>query len=324
MKPFRSTALVFMLVGFVSSHAAAENLARVAWLGTGTERGSAEFVTAFKQGLKDNSLLEGRDYVFDAVYADNHYDRFPALVRDLLKREPSVIMVVTVSSVRAAQQATKTVPIVMIATTDPVASGLVKTLAHPGGNTTGFGNMAEDLSGKYVQFLRELRPGKNHLGVLINPKNPSSQAVFRRIEKAAQQVGIQAHRYDLIGGNELEMSFKAIAQSRPDALAMIADNSYLDRRNELCALALRYRIPVFAFAPDFADAGCLVGFGSPRRSIFRRSAVYVKRLLNGADPAELPVELPTLFELAINMKTAKSLGVTIPPIVLQRAERLIE
>jgi len=315
----------FLAMGLIGLHAAhAEEIARIAWLGTGTPEGSAEFVAAFKGGLKENGLVEGRHYVFDARYANNHYERFPELVQDLLKREPSVIMVVTVASVRAAQRATKQVPIVMISTTNPVASGLVESLSHPGGNTTGLGNMAEDVAEKYVQLFKELRPDGHRLGVLINPKNPSSRPVLKKIQRSALDHGITAQAIEFVGADDLEGAFNTIARDRPDALTLIADNSYLDRRAEICGLALRHRIPVFAFAPDFADAGCAAGFGSPRRALFRRSAIYVRKLLDGASPAELPVEMPTMFELAINRTTTNALGIRIPKTVLIRADRVIQ
>lgn len=324
MNAIRALVLGTVIVVLGAPCRAEPDRARIAWLGTGTEKGSADFVAAFKQGLQDNGLVEGRQYVFDARYADNHYERFPELVADLLQRKPSVIMVVTVSSVRAAQRATKTVPIVMISTTDPVASGLVKSLARPGGNTTGFGNMAEDLSGKYIQLFQELRPGATRLGVLVNPRNPSSRAVFEKIRQAAQQRGVTAQLHELVGADDLDKAFAAIARTRPEGLALIADNSYLDRRAEICGLAQRHRIPVLGFAPDFADAGCVIGFGTPRRRIFRRSAVYVRKLLDGANPAELPVQLPVLFELAVNKKAARALGLGIPETLLLQTDRVIE
>jgi len=310
------------LLGGFDAHA--EGIARIAWLGTGTTEGSTEFVAAFKAGLRENGLIEGQHYVFDARYANNHYERFPALVADLLTREPSVIMVVTVASVRAAQRATRSVPIVMISTTDPVGSGLVRSLSHPGGNTTGLGNMAEDVAEKYVQLFRELRPRGRRLGVLINPNNPSSRAVFRRIQSSARDAGITTHAIEFVGAHDLEPAFRTIARDSPDALTLIADNSYLDRRAEICALALQYQIAVFAFAPDFADAGCAAGFGSPRVSLFRRSAVYVRKILEGTNPADLPVEMPVTFELVINRKTTNALGITIPKTVLIRADRVIQ
>jgi len=314
----------FLPMYLVNSAVNANEPARVAWLGTGTSTGSAEFVKAFKDGLRENGLVEGRHYVFDARYADNHYERFPELVADLLTRNPSVIMVVTVSSVRAAKNATTRVPIVMISTTDPVRSGLVKTLAKPGGNVTGYGNMAEDLSEKYVQLLKDLKPAGRRLGVLIDPKNPSSEPVYRRINAAAQKRAITVVRFDVKGQADLKTAFAAMDRERIDGLALIANNAYLDRRVEICGLAARHRIAVLAFAPDFADAGCAIGFGSPRKGIFRRSATYVRKIIDGADPANLPVELPTIFELVVNKQTLGAFGVAIPPVLLQRADRFIE
>ena len=317
-------AIVFFTLMLSARMAAADGIARVAWLGAGSQVGSADFVAALKQGLGENGLLEGRNYVFDAVYANGNYDRFPALVNDLLARNPSVIIAVTVSSVRAAQRATKSVPIVMVSTTDPVGSRLVETLARPGRNTTGLGNMASDISGKYVQLLHEIRPEARHLAVMINPKNPSSRPVYERIEKTARKAGIQAQAFEVTTGGRLDARFEALARNRPDGLTIIADNSFLDQRREICRLALEDRVPVIAFSPDFADAGCVIGFGAPRRELFRRSATYVRKLLAGADPAELPVELPAIFETTINLNAANALGMAIPQSILLRADRVIE
>jgi len=303
---------------------AADKPARIAWLGAGSEAGSAEFVSAFKQGLKDNGLTEGRDYILDAVYAESHYERFDALVRELLRRDPAVIMVVTVASVRAAQKATKTVPIVMMSTNDPVKTGLVGSLARPGGNTTGLGTMASDVAEKYVQLLKEIRPDARRLAVLVNPGNPSNAAIFRRIQAVAKTHDIAAQEVRLTGSDDMNTVFATMVRGRPDALALASDLSFLDRRAQICGLALKHQIPIFAHAPDFAEAGCLAGFGTSRRELYRHSARYVKKILDGAKPSELPVELPMRFGLAVNLRTAKALGVQFPYQTQLRADKVIE
>lgn len=324
MRRLSAAVVVILLLMSCAGTGAAGSMRRVAWLGAGSKAGSADFVAALKQGLKDNGLREGQDYVFDAVYANGNYDRFPALVNDLLTRNPSVIVAVTVSSVRAAQRATKSVPIVMVSTTDPVGSKLVQTLARPGGNTTGLGNMASDISGKYVQLMREIRPGAKHLAVIINPKNPSSWAVYERIAKTARTVGIQTQPFEVTAVDRLNAPFEALARTHPDGLTIIADNSYLDQRRKICRLARENQIPVLAFSPDFADAGCLIGFGAPRRELFRQAATYVRKLLQGADPEDVPVELPVIFETTINLETAKAIGLSVPQSLLLQADQVIK
>lgn len=297
---------------------------RIAWLGAGTSDGSAEFVDVFKDGLKDQGLVEGKDYVFDAVYADNRYERFPSLVRQLLSRNPSVIMAVTVASVRAAQQATRTVPIVMMTTNDPVAAGLVASLARPGGNTTGLGNMAEDITEKYIQLTHEFSPRAKNLVVLTNPGNSSHKAIVEKLRVAGQTRGLATQAVPAAGDRELRSVFAEIAARRADAVVLASDFSLLDRRGEICALALEFRIPLLGYAPEFADAGCLAGIGSSRRYLFRHSATYVKKILAGAQPQDLPVELPVRFELAINIKTARTLRLDVPSTTLLRADRVVE
>lgn len=324
MSRFRLLAVLMASLLLTALAGAAEKPARIAWLGAGSEAGSAEFVSAFKQGLKDNGLADGRDYILDAVYADSHYERFDSLVRELLQRDPAVIVVVTVASVRAAQKATKTVPIVMMSTNDPVKTGLVESLARPGGNTTGLGTMASDVAEKYVQLLKELRPGARRLAVLVNPGNPSNAAIFKRIESVARAQGIAAQEIRLTGSDDMGAVFAALAREHPDALVLASDLSFLDRRAQICALALKHRIPIFAHAPDFAEAGCLAGFGTSRRDLYRHSATYVKKILAGAKPAELPVELPMRFGLAVDLRTAKALGIVFPYQTLLRADRVIE
>jgi len=318
MSVFLASLLLAVIAG------AAERPARIAWLGAGSEAGSSEFVSALKEGLKDNGLTEGRDYILDAVYADNRYERFDGLVRELLRRDPAVIVVVTVASVRAAQKATKTVPIVMMSTNDPVNTGLVDSLARPGGNTTGLGTMASDVADKYIQLLRELKPGARRLAVLVNPGNPSNAAIFKRIESVARTQGIAAQEIRLAGSDDMASVFAGMAREHPDAVVLASDLSFLDRRAQICALALKHRIPIFAHAPDFVEAGCLAGFGTSRRDLYRHSATYVKKILAGAKPAELPVELPMRFGLAVNLKTAKALGAQFPYQTLLRADKVIE
>lgn len=302
----------------------AQQPARIAWLGSGSESGSAPFMAEFKNGLKENGLIEGRDYMVDARYADNRYERFPVLAEELLRREPVVIMVVTIASVRAAQQATKKVPIVMISTNDPVRYGLVASLARPGGNITGLGTMQEDLVTKYVQLLRDLRPGARRLAVLVNPDNPSNMALNEHLKTATHDLGVVVQAIKLTGADSLDAAFETMARDRPDAIAVAGDVSFLDRHVHICTLAVKHRLPVFGHTPEFADAGCLTGFGASRRALYRRSAAYVKKIFDGASPADLPVELPTRVELAINLKTAHMLGLNVPRSLLVRADKVIE
>lgn len=324
MTAVRHALAVLSLLSLALLEAAAQQPARIAWLGSGSEAGSAAFMAEFRQGLKENGLIEGRDYVVDARYADNRYERFPALVQDLLQRDPAVIMVVTIASVRAAQRATTTIPIVMISTNDPVKYGLVASLAHPGGNTTGLGTMQEDLVTKYVQLLRDLRPGARRLAVLVNPDNPSNVALSERLRASTHDLGVVVRAVKLTGADDLEAAFETMARDPPDAVAVAGDLSFFDRHIRICSFATKYRIPTFGHTPEFAEAGCLAGFGASRRALYRRSASYVKKILDGANPGDLPVEMPMRVELAVNLKAARELGLKVPKSLLLRADRVIE
>lgn len=317
-------ATLAILLWSTSSPVAAQQPRHIAWLGSGSESGSAVVLSAFKQGLKENGLIEGRDYVLDARYADNRYERFPALTQELLQRDPAVIVVVTIASVRAAQRATTQVPIVMMGTNDPVGAGLIASLARPGGNTTGLSTMAEDVAEKYLQLLRDLRPRARRLAVLVNPENPSGKTMFGRVQASARELGISAHPVELKGADDIDAVFDAMVRNHPDALAIASDLTFFDRHARICAAALHRRIPILAPSPDFADGGCLVGFGTTRRELYRRAATYVRKLFDGAKPGDLPVELPTRVELAINLKSARALGLKVPRTVLVRADKIIE
>ena len=297
---------------------------RIAWIWPGSVEGNAIIVSAFKEGMRENGLMEGKDYLLDQRYAEGKYDRFSALTDELLKRNPAILMVNTITSVRAAQQATKMVPIVFVHTNDPVGSGLVASLAHPGGNTTGLSTQNEDVVEKYIELLRELLPRASRIAVLINPGNPSGPKMFKRVSASAGAIGITARAFEVTSPGGLDSVFGAIAKHRPDALLVIPEATFFDQRNRIAALAIGQRLPAIVPQSEYVASGCLISFGTNRPEVFRRSAIYVKKILAGAKPADLPVEQPTKFELVVNMKTAKALGITIPQSVLLRADEVIK
>ena len=298
--------------------------ARIAWIGPGSASATAMRVSAFKDGMRENGLLEGKHYVLDERYAEGNYDRFPALTDELLKRNPAIIMVTTIASVRAAQQATKTIPILFISTNDPVGSGLVASLARPGGNTTGLSSQNEDTVSKYVELLRELLPRAARVAALVNPGNPSGIRMFERARDSAGGFGIGARAFEAASPQGLDAAFNAITQYRPDALLVVADSMLGSERDRIAAFALKQRIPAIASQSDFVVSGCLMSYGTNTIELFRRAATYARKILAGAKPADLPVEQPTKFELLINSKTAKTLGITIPQSILIRADKVIE
>lgn len=298
--------------------------ARIALLVSGATQSSGIFVDALKQGLREQGLVEGRDYVLDVRWAEGAYERFPALVREVVKQNPSAILVHTISAVRAAQSASKTIPIVMITINDPVGNGLIASLARPGGNTTGIANMAEDVTPKVLEMLRVVMPKAKVIAALFNPANPGNRALLEDVRKRAGASGLAVEPLEFRTPAELDATFVALGQRKADALLVIPDATFLDLRERIAALALRHRLPAFSNMTELTDAGCLLGYGPSRLTLFRRSAYYVKKILDGAKPADLPVEQPTRIELSVNLKTAKALGIRIPESVLLRADRVIE
>jgi putative tryptophan/tyrosine transport system substrate-binding protein len=297
---------------------------RIAFLGSGAAQSSGVFVTAIKQGLHDHGLNEGHDYILDARWAEGNYSRFPSLARELVDKQPAAILVTTIAAVRAAQAATTTIPIVMTAINDPVGAGLIASLSRPGANTTGVANLSEDVTPKVLDVLHAVLPQATAIAALLNPGNPSNQAMLDKIVAFSRSFGATIHAAELTSPTDLDAVFDRFAEHRADALVVINDATILDLRERILALALRNRIPAFSSYPEFTDAGALVGYGPSRLELYRRSAYYLKRIFDGARPADLPVEQPTRIELSINLKTAKSLGITIPDLFLARADRVIE
>ena len=302
----------------------AQALPRIAWIGPSDAAGQVRYIAAFKEGMRENGLLDGKDYVLDAQYADGHYDRFPAMVDAALKRDPALIVVITIASVRAAQQATKAVPIVFVSTNDPLGSGLVASLARPGGNTTGISNQAEDVIVKYVELLREALPQTKRVAVLLNPGNPSNLRMFERVRGSAHDRGISVTAYEAGSPEAIDAALERIARQRPDALLPNSDAMLLQYRDRIAAFALKERLPSIGTSPETAKSGYLLAYGANRPDMYRRAATYARKILAGAKPADLPVEQPTKFELVINLKTAKALGVTIPQSLLLSADEVIQ
>ena len=318
----RATLCAWLLV--LALPICAQVPARIARIGPGSAESREPCFSAFKQGMREGGLVEGTHYVLDERYADGNYDQFPALTGELLKRNPALVMVSTIASVRAAQQATKTVPIVFVAVNDPLGSGLVANLARPEGNTTGLSNQAEDTMAKNLQLLREVLPRATRVAVLFNPSNGSNPKLLERVRVAAPGLGIAVHPFGATAPGALDAVLGAIAQYRPDALLVIRDAMLADQRDRLAAFALKARIPLFVGQSSMVAAGGLIVYDSSLTDQCRRSATYVKKILAGTRPADLPVEQPTKFELVINLKTAKALGITIPPSVLLRADEVIQ
>ena len=285
---------------------------------------SASTIDAIKQGLSDNGLFEGRDYVLETRFAAGNYERFPEFARELAQAGARTILANTIASVRAAQNVTPPVPVVMLSINDPVGAGLVASLARPGGYTTGLGTLNEDLTPKMLELQREVLPKAMTIAALFNSSNPSNPAFLGNLRTAAGAIGITVLPVELKSPDTLDAAFSTIAARRPDALQILPDSGNLDLSDRIGALALAQRLPSFATTPVYAEFGGLMAYGASRRQLLIRSGYYVKRILDGAKPGDLPVEQPTQIELWINLKTAKALGISLPQTLLATADKLID
>ena len=296
----------------------------IAILISGAADSSAILVDAFKKGMSDNGMVETRDYVLDVRFADGNYNRFPMLAAEVAQRKPAAIVVSTISAALAAQRASATIPIVMTGLIDPVGAGLITSLARPGGNTTGMSSMAQDMTSKGLELLQTAVPTARTIAALFNPANAGNRQIMEDVRTQANTLGVTILPVEFKEPATLDATFDAAASLHPDALLVVGDATLIDLRERIAALALRHRLPTVSSIPELTDAGGLIGYGPPRREMYRRAANYVKKVLDGAAPANLPVEQPTLIELSINLKTAKALGLTIPESLLLRANKLIE
>ncbi len=301
-------------------------LPRVGFLSSGASASisSERQVKVIKQGLDANGLIEGRDYIFEARFVDGRYERFPEMARELAQAGVSVILVNTIASARAAQSLVPPRPVVMATVNDPVGMGLIASLARPGGHTTGIATLGENLTPKLLEFQRAILPKAVSIAALYNPANPTNEAFLKDLREHAAALGMSVIAIEARSRDDLEAAFAAMPAHRPDVLQVIADSGLLDLSDRIAALALMHRLPTFSTSPDFVRFGGLVAYGSARDWFYLRSTWYVKRILEGANPGDLPVEQPSKFELWINLKTAKSLGLTIPASLLATADEVIE
>jgi putative ABC transport system substrate-binding protein len=296
----------------------------IGFLGAGAAETSAPLIEALKQGLHENGFVEGKDYLLEPRWAEGRYERFPMLARELADQGVRVIIVHTISAARAAQRATSVIPIVMATMNDPVGNGLIATLARPGGNTTGLATLNQDVTPKLLELLNAFLPNATTIAALFNPANPSNQLYVDNVRAQAVPRGIAVRDFPLRTPDELNTVFGKIAAQRPDALLVIPDAATLDLGVRIAALALQYRIPVVSTNSELTGAGGLVSYGFSRPESFRRSGYFVKKVLDGVKPADLPVEQPTRLLLSVNVKTAKTLGLTVPPTLLTLADEVIE
>jgi putative tryptophan/tyrosine transport system substrate-binding protein len=296
----------------------------IGFLGAGAAASTSHLLAALKQGLSENGLVEGKDYVIESRWAEGVYERFPRLASDLVEKNARVIIVNTISAARAAQRATTVIPIVMATMNDPVGNGLIASLSRPGGNTTGLATLNQDVTPKLIEIFHEALPKAVTIAAIFNPANPSNQMYLERARVEAARFGITVEGYAVKSPNELDSAFGLIAAQAADGLLVIPDAATLDLRVRIANLAGQNRVPVVSTDPDLTSAGGLISYGISRRENFRRSAYFVKKILDGEKPADLPVEQPTRIQLSVNLKTAKTLGITLPASMLALADEVIE
>jgi putative ABC transport system substrate-binding protein len=302
----------------------AAKVARIGYLMPG-QRGVAQ--AAFMQGLRDHGYVEGRNLVIEYRSADGKLDRLPTLAAELVSLKVDVIVAAATVAALAAKQATRTIPIVFPAVSDPVATGLVAGFARPGGNVTGSSFFAPELVGKAVELLKQAAPAVSRVAVLWQPSGfaeHQGKALLKAAEVAAQALGVRLQVVEVRGPDDFDRAFVEMTKARVDALLVPTSATFVQGHRRLAALAAKSRVPAVYPTRDFVDAGGLMSYGPSVIDQFRRAATYVDKILKGAKPGDLPVEQPTKFELVINLKTAKALGLTIPQSVLGRADEVIQ
>ena len=317
-------ALTCVLVGAVVSAQQPKKVPRIGYLsGTSYSVNSAR-VDAFRQGLRELGYVEGKSIVIEWRYAEGKIDRLPALAAELVRLKVDVIVASAPPPTRSAKQATATIPIVMAYDDDPVGSGFVASLARPGGNITGLATLAPELSGKQLELLKEIVPKLSRVAVLGSATRPGSPQALREINLAADAAGVQLQYLEIQAPKDVETAFRAASRERADAVLVLSNQVLISHRRVVVDLAVKNRLPTIYSRPEYVEDGGLMSYTTSFTDLSRRAATYVDRILKGAKPADLPVEQPKKFELIVNLKAAKQIGLTIPPNVLAQADKVIK
>jgi putative ABC transport system substrate-binding protein len=281
-------------------------------------------IEAFRQGLRELRYVEGKSIVIDYRWAEGKLDRLPALAAELVRGKVDIIVTGGSSPTRAAKEATTTIPIVMAQDGDPVGTGFVASLARPGGNITGLSMLAPELSGKRLELLKEVVPRLSRVAVFGTSTNPGYAQVLKELELAAGVLKVKLQYLDILEPKDIETAFRAASKGRAEAVLVLASPIINSQRTQLAALAVKSRLPATYFQTEYVEAGGLMSYGTNIADLYRRAATFVDKILKGRTPADLPVEQPMRFEFVINLIAAKQIGLTIPPNVLVRADRVIK
>jgi putative ABC transport system substrate-binding protein len=313
-------------LGFGSEAAAAQQptkIPRIGFLG-GSLSATATRVEAFRQGLRELGYVEAKNIIIEWRYAEGKPDHEREFAAELVRLKVDVIVTAGSTSTRAAKEATATIPIVMTQDPDPVGNGFVASLARPGRNITGLSNLGPELSGKRLELLKEVVPRLTRVAVFGTSSFAGNAQILREVELAAGVLKVKLQYLDVLGPKDIETAFRGASKGRAQAVLVLAGGVFTTQRTQLAALAVKSRLPAIYYATDFVEDGGLMTYGANRSDLARRAATYVDKILKGAKPAELPVEQPKKFEFIINLKAAKQIGLTIPPNVLVRADRVIK
>jgi putative tryptophan/tyrosine transport system substrate-binding protein len=297
---------------------------RIGFLSGASASAVAARVEAFRQGLRELGYVEGKNIVIEWRYAEEKLDRVTALVAELVRLKVDVIVSAGPAPTRSAKQATVTIPIVMAFDDDPVGNGFADSLARPGGNITGLSALSPEISGKQLELLREIVPKLSRVAVLGNVTLPGAPQALREIKLVADELRVQIQYLEVRDPTDIETAFRATSREHDDAVLVLSTPVLLSQRRQLADLAVKSRLPAIYGRPEYAEDGGLVYYGPSYTDLFHRAATYVDKILKGAKPADLPVEQPIKFEFVINLKAAKQIGLTIPPNVLARADRVIK
>ena len=303
---------------------AQSKIPRIGFMGNSTAALEANLLDAFREGLRELGYEEGRNIIIEYRWADGKYEQFPVLVAELIASKVDVIVTAGTPAALAVKKATTAVPLVMVAVGDPVGTGLVPSLARPGGNLTGLSSIAPDLEGKRLQLLREVVPALSHVAMFINSLNPFHVSSMKQARDAAQTMGIKLQLHDIRKSEDLDDAFAAIQKERPDALLILADRVFLHNRQRIVDFTIEQRLPNVNAYKELVEVGGLMSYGPSYEDMHKRAAIYVDKILKGAKPADLPIEQPSKFTFIVNLKAAKALGITVPSQLLGLVDQLIE
>jgi putative tryptophan/tyrosine transport system substrate-binding protein len=297
---------------------------RIGYLGGATPSAVSDRTEAFRQGLRELGYIEGKNVVIEWRPAEGKFDRLPALAAELVRLKVNIIVTGGPASTRAAKAATSTIPIVMAQDNDPVANGFVASLARPGGNITGLATLSPEIGGKRLELLKEIVPNLSRVAVLGTSTDPANAQLLKEVEFAAGALGVKLQYLDVLDPKDIETAFRDASKGRAEAVLALASPVLISQRAQLADLAVKSRLPAIYYSTEYVEAGGLMTYGVNLNDVARRAATYVDKILKGRKPADLPVEQPKKFELIINLKAAKQIGLTIPQSVLYRADRVIK